>query len=394
MSPKLSEKEREEIASEHRHIVRAYQANYPDLPLGYMTYRGKGTDGTLNQGPERAVLITPLFHGQDLMDLLIKRGERAMNFHFTTRQWIELALSLAEKVIQFDQKNYMHHDIKPENFIVDAGRWFPDHQTTAAHQAQLIDFGLSTEAPSSWFSGTATYAAPEIFKHKPHDQKADVYSFGATLACLFDLYDYNWDGKIILKNRWGIFKSEGVQRAVFKMLSKMMEAEPEKRPSLEKIKDDLRALLGQSFSDDIPEKVALVPIKPPYLINYDIERFMERIADRGSDNEMRIIQFVDQSIPHRNPELATQRLFFIRAIEDAANRAGLLVSDQFVETKSSPIAHNTMQRIAQALQSKYTDVDRQYFFSEIALGAGPLPDLPLLLPASISTSTPSLHPRP
>jgi serine/threonine protein kinase len=395
-SPELYSKEKAKIESEYSHIIRVYQADYPDLPLGYMIYRGKGADGTLNQGAERTILITPLFHGEELKKLLITRYDNTINFSFTTRQWMELALSLVEKVIQFDQKNYIHHDIKPENFIVNTGRWFPDHQTTVAHQARLIDFGLSTTTPSSLCVGTDVYIAPEMFEGPfvEHDQKADVYSLGATLAMLFGLYTNGLGKRIIPQNSMGIFKPADHQarNEVFNMLSQMMQEAPENRPSLEKIKDDLRALLDQSFSDDILKKIALVPIQSPYtaIDDGEMDRFMQQIASSG----MGIIQFVDQSIPHRNPELATQRLFFIRAIEDAANRAGLLVSDQFVETKSSPIAHNTMQRIAQALQSKYTDVDRQYFFSEIALGAGPLPDLPLLLPASISTSTPSLHPRP
>ncbi|HUT32072.1 MAG TPA: serine/threonine-protein kinase [Planctomycetota bacterium] len=77
------------------------------------------------------------------------------------------------------ERNFIHMDIKPENFLVsDEGR------------VKLTDFALATRAAKSWhrflpgvrrIAGTRPYIAPETIRRKRPDFRTDIYSFGATL---------------------------------------------------------------------------------------------------------------------------------------------------------------------------------------------------------------------
>ncbi len=81
---------------------------------------------------------------------------------------------------------YVHRDIKPDNFLVNAAR-----------EVRLIDFALAKkiEKPpfwANWFpkttvrtAGTRSYMSPEQIMNESLDARADIYSFGATMYELF-----------------------------------------------------------------------------------------------------------------------------------------------------------------------------------------------------------------
>lgn len=67
---------------------------------------------------------------------------------------------------------FVHRDLKPQNVLVADGR------------AVLVDLGLArplTSAPTTGFSGSPLYAAPERFGGRPASPASDWYSFGVVL---------------------------------------------------------------------------------------------------------------------------------------------------------------------------------------------------------------------
>jgi serine/threonine protein kinase len=85
----------------------------------------------------------------------------------------------AEALAYFHSKDWIHRDIKPDNFLV-----------SAAGEVKLIDFALAQKRKgglSALFggkqkiAGTRSYMSPEQIRGQPLDARADIYSFGCTL---------------------------------------------------------------------------------------------------------------------------------------------------------------------------------------------------------------------
>lgn len=75
-------------------------------------------------------------------------------------------------------KGWVHRDVKPDNFLVNA-----------LGDVRLIDFAISEQIPTGlarWFrrkakpQGTRSYMSPEQIRGQLLDARADIYSFGVT----------------------------------------------------------------------------------------------------------------------------------------------------------------------------------------------------------------------
>lgn len=86
----------------------------------------------------------------------------------------------AEALAYFNNKGWVHRDIKPDNFLVaDDG------------DVKLIDFALAKRCRrglAKWFTprtkiqqGTKSYMSPEQIRGLPLDDRADLYSFACTI---------------------------------------------------------------------------------------------------------------------------------------------------------------------------------------------------------------------
>jgi len=80
-----------------------------------------------------------------------------------------------------------HHDLKPDNVLLNRATW----------QVKIIDFGLSVafdvdDPVVRHPSGTPLYLPPEVLEDQPHDPKgADIWSLGVTFYFMV-LKSYPW----------------------------------------------------------------------------------------------------------------------------------------------------------------------------------------------------------
>ena len=117
-------------------------------------------------------------HGT-LLDMILKLKSSSEHWEETLRY---LVRSLASLLAQLKAAGVSHLDIKPDNIAVT--------EVNGKVVLMLIDFGTSAPIKSTVTSmkGTWCYMAPEIFEcseSQPADpEKADVFSFGATILAL------------------------------------------------------------------------------------------------------------------------------------------------------------------------------------------------------------------
>ena len=128
-------------------------------------------------------LTMELCPGRDLFDALKCENP-------PTPEMLTVALSKVGRALQYlHATNIVHRDVKPENigYFCDESK-LPDLNT--AITCKLFAFGLSKQlgkSPSQMGltrgAGTPQYRAPEINKESSvHGLKADVFSFGLTIA--------------------------------------------------------------------------------------------------------------------------------------------------------------------------------------------------------------------
>jgi formylglycine-generating enzyme required for sulfatase activity/tRNA A-37 threonylcarbamoyl transferase component Bud32 len=110
---------------------------------------------------------------------------------------VDLALQIALGLSAAHRKKLIHRDIKPANVLLTAvnssnglnGRLNANLAPGDRFRAKIVDFGLAIDTSDSQIhtqdkitAGTPAYMSPEqLFRPETVDQRADIYSLGATL---------------------------------------------------------------------------------------------------------------------------------------------------------------------------------------------------------------------
>ena len=163
-----------------------------------------------------------------------------------------LARGMATSLYDCHQRNIIHGDVKPSNFLLDKyGR------------VKICDFGLShkksNDDKDSNYAGTLLYIAPEILKRKPFDAyKADIWSLGVSLYVLATNGVSPWTSanpsEVSKALFSGNYNDAELPDLKFRKIIKLcLNADPSKRPSAYEIAEmlsyDQPILLADSHSE-------------------------------------------------------------------------------------------------------------------------------------------------
>lgn len=179
----------------------------------------------------RPMLVLELFSELNMKQAL-RRGPESLAFMLD-----KIVEQAAEGLYYMHTKNYIHLDIKPDNFLV-----------SRDGVVKLIDFTISEKKKKGLSKllyspkvakGTRSYMAPEQIRRKVCDERTDIYSFGCVLYELVTgKPPYTGDTPNDLLNKHltasvpsPIVHNDNVTREFADLVKSMMAKKPDNRPA-------------------------------------------------------------------------------------------------------------------------------------------------------------------
>jgi serine/threonine protein kinase len=183
----------------HRHIVQVFDANVT-------------ADG-------RPYIAMPYYPQPNL-------SIRARRSHFSVADVLRIGIQVGSAVETSHRRDVLHRDIKPQNILTDS-----------YGEPALTDFGIATTKGGDGPEGLSVpWSPPEIlFGTSPGDQRADVYSLGATL----------WH---LLVGR-SPFEQPGGDNGTFALMGRIKSEAPPRTQRAD-VPDSLERLLRQAMAKD------------------------------------------------------------------------------------------------------------------------------------------------
>ena len=185
------------------------------------------------QSTRNYYIVMDLADGGTLMDL-VNHSYQGMSHCRVWNYFVQIVHGL--EVIH--SSNVVHRDLKPENILL---------ATATKELVKISDFGFACFSPKGRMlfreCGTLKYTAPEVFGDSGYDGRAaDVWSLGVTLyVMLFNCVPFysvhNDTDELKEKIRSGRYTvPRRIPKALAHLLSVMLNTNPKKRWTIEKIK--------------------------------------------------------------------------------------------------------------------------------------------------------------
>jgi serine/threonine protein kinase len=183
----------------HRHIVQVFEANVTP-------------DG-------RPYLVMPYYPQPNL-------SVRARRAHFSVAEVLRIGIQIGSAVETSHRNDVLHRDIKPQNILTDG-----------YGEPALTDFGIATTKGGDGPEGLSVpWSPPEIlYGTASGDERADVYSLGATL----------WH---LLVGR-SPFEQQGGDNTAFALMGRIKSDSPP-RTGRADVPESLERLLRQAMAKD------------------------------------------------------------------------------------------------------------------------------------------------
>lgn len=151
---------------------------------------------------------------------------------------IEIFIQILDALHYTHEKQIVHKDIKPENFLI--------YTEGSKLNVKLIDFGFAEKLidPNDKLkieAGSLPYISPEMIEHKGYDTKTDMFSVGVVLFNMLTgrqpFYGKNDDERrnSILFHE-PIIPNEITNIRLIDMIKRLLEKDPEKRLSVQEAK--------------------------------------------------------------------------------------------------------------------------------------------------------------
>ncbi|KAL1663112.1 kinase-like domain-containing protein [Schizophyllum commune] len=246
------------------------QLNHPNVLPFYGVYY-------MDDARSMLCLVSPWMEHGHVMEYL-KKGPSSINR-------VALAYDIASGLAYLHDKNVVHGDLKGANILV-----------SASGKACIGDFGLScvtdmasicqkgNDASSSYFCGSANWAAPEVLQSGQLSVKSDIYAFACVVYELFaghaPFADIPNGGYAILfkvviaKERAARPHCSALSDAVWALVTRCWAHEPAERLSAQEAVAALRTELeatpdAKTWDASIPSKIRAALEELPFCPTVD-----------------------------------------------------------------------------------------------------------------------------
>lgn len=225
--PRIGSAAERELAEQRvmREARAAARLRHPGLVAVYDVLKAEG----------RSWIVMEYVDGVSLSDRIREHGRLA------PEQVARIGISLAYALEAAHRAGVVHRDVKPGNVLV-----------TADGQSRLTDFGIAVSHGDTTLTGAGTlvgspaYIAPERVRGARAVYASDVWGLGATLFTAVEgAPPFEGEGVLailtaVVEDRRHPFIHAESLRGV---IEHMLDADPDRRPSLAEVRGDLHAVL-------------------------------------------------------------------------------------------------------------------------------------------------------
>ncbi|MGB7325549.1 MAG: serine/threonine-protein kinase [Rubripirellula sp.] len=237
----------------------------------------------------RTYLVLELFSELNMKQAL-RRGPESLAFMLG-----KIVEQSAEGLYYMHTKNWLHLDIKPDNFLV-----------SREGVVKLIDFTISQKKKTGLSKlfhsekvakGTRSYMAPEQIRRKVCDERTDIYAFGCVLYELVTgKPPYTGDTPNDLLNKHltasipsPIVHNDNVTREFADLVKSMMAKKPDSRPP--SMWEFLKVLRGIEIFNKRPRKPKIsVFDNMPGIKGADDMLLKDRGLDEDDDEDQQVTE--------------------------------------------------------------------------------------------------------